>query len=227
MPVTTKAGIMASYFARDPHSGGLILTVPSSNLPPLAMPDAALQKFRVDSILRNKAPFNPEYTASILGVRLTQKRAYDILMHLLRMRSSLKAILLYLEDAAKSDFEDEAELCIGILNDGPEHQIVSAQDVVFARHASLVDNMASLIGSKSSLWPSEWAAEFPIMVEDVLELRLRKLFDGYGTPRRGCVHPDLTSPDTRNGYMALSGDVEMGVGVLVRALGTEEIWYVH
>jgi hypothetical protein len=47
------------------------------------------------------------------------------------------------------------------------------------------------------------------MVEDVLELRFRKLFDGYGTPTH------LTSPDTMVGYMALSRDVEKSVGVMM------------
>jgi hypothetical protein len=66
-----------------------------------------------------------------------------------------------------------------------------------------------------------------MITEDVFERRFRQLFDGNGTPRRGCVHSDFTSPGTLDAYMALFRDVEKGVEVSVQALGTELLWYVH
>jgi hypothetical protein len=91
---------------------------------------------------------------------------------------------------------------------------------------SSVNTLAYLLDGTKLLWPVKWESEFPMMTEDVLG-RLRRLFDNYGTPRRGCAHPDFTSPGTLDAYMALSRDVEKGVEVLVQALGTELLWYVH
>jgi hypothetical protein len=66
MPVTTKTGIMessspAAYFANDPYTGNLIMTVPNSNLPRMAMKDvdAASQKLRVESMFARKHPLTP------------------------------------------------------------------------------------------------------------------------------------------------------------------------
>jgi hypothetical protein len=142
-------------------------------------------------------------------------------MHLIWMRYSLMAILLYFEDAAKQEVKDEAEMHIGMLNDTFQHQTVAEQDVIFARHTSLIANLSSLLDSKNELWPLDCALEFPVMVEVVLKPRFRKPFDGYGTPTH------LTSPDTMDGYMALSRDVEKSVGVMVQTLGTPDMWYVR
>jgi hypothetical protein len=229
MPVTTKAGTMAAsstapYFARDQPTGDLIICAANSMPLPLAMDDdPASQKLGVEKIFRDKAPPHSDRTASILGAPLSQKCAYDILMHRLSMRTTLKAITLCLQEAAKKEMVEEADICIDMLNEAYEYQNFTAHDVVFARHSSLIATFASLLDP----WPAQWVSEFRTMREDVLELRFRHLFDGYGTHRRGCLHPNMPSLNALDAYMALSRDVEKGVKILVQALSTEDLWYVH
>jgi hypothetical protein len=201
MPVTTKTGIIASssaspYFTRDRLTGDLMICAANSMPLPLATEDdPASQKLVVEQMFRDKANPHPHRTAKIFGARLSQKCAYDTLMHLLSLRTSLKAITLSLEEAALQKLADEADICIDMLYEAYEHEKFSAHDVVFARHLSSVNTLAYLLDGTRSLWPAKWASEFPMIKEDILG-RIRRLFDNYGTPRRGCVHPDFTSPGT-------------------------------
>jgi hypothetical protein len=231
------------YFALDPSSRFVIIRGANSTLPPVAVEEHSAPRLNVEDMFRDGRPFLPSYTARILGARLSQDHAYDILQNLLWMLSSIRIIGAYIDEDSEDQFIRFSDPCLEMLSRKPSmgetassrwQDRIVAQDRICARHASVIHILSRLISAQDGdyedtppMWPREWEQEFPRITSDFMDNHVQLIarnfrFD-YGTVWNRKSHEALFGSKLQFVYKFLSQDVEKAVEVLVKTLGTKYI----
>jgi hypothetical protein len=210
-----------AFLARDEKSGILVLCEPSSNPLPEDRSQHPPPISSVKEMFRNGQPFHPDRLASLVGLDLTQQHAYELLERMLRLRSSIRAILPRIE-RHKDTPTTHTNPCIDMLDaemfeTDAELRII-AHDVICARHSAVLDELAYILNTEDDdgqdmfpLWPESWQSKFASVSMDFAEEDPVPLSDAFGE-------------SLHTAYRALSHDVERVARLLTLGLGTEELW---
>jgi hypothetical protein len=106
----------------------------------------------VKEIFRNGQPFHHDRVATVMGPEISQSVTYELLEHLFWLRPSINKIPACIEKH-QGTLLSHTNPCIEMLDD----EISTAQDVIVARHASVLQGIANLLDAP---WPEKWESDF-------------------------------------------------------------------
>jgi hypothetical protein len=210
-----------AFLARDEESGNLVICEPSSNPLPEDRSQHPPPVSSVKEMFRNSQPSHLDRLASFVGLDLTQQHAYELLERMLKLRSSIRAILPRIEKH-KDTPTPHTNPCIDMLDaekfeTDAELRII-AHDVICARHSAVLDELLYILNTEDEdgqdmfpLWLEAWQSKFASVSMDFSEEHLVPLSDAFGE----ALH---------SAYRAHSHDVERVAHLLTLGLGTEELW---